>query len=219
MKSGFYIELIFSDTGKGMDRSTQERIFEPFFTTKEPGKGTGLGLSTVYGIIKQHKGNIWVRSELNRGTTFEIFLPRSAGPATQIDRRQESKTLPQGSETILLVEDEETVRNFVSQILVEQGYRILSASSAGEAKEIFAKRGREVALLLTDVVMPGENGFELFKYLSGCLPSLKVLHMSGYAMDTLIKEGEMSSEIPMLQKPFHPKVLLKKMREILDACS
>ena len=217
VKSGFYIELMFSDTGKGMDKATQERIFEPFFTTKEPGKGTGLGLSTVYGIIKQHKGNIWVRSKISQGTTFEIFLPRAAGPAAELGRKRDTKIMPKGTETILVVEDEEAVRNFVHQVLEGQGYRVFTAPSPEEAKEIFERKGWEVALLLTDVVMPGENGFELYKKLTSRRPSLKVLYMSGYAMDTLIQEGEMSPDIPILQKPFPPKVLTNKIREILDA--
>jgi CheY-like chemotaxis protein len=217
VKSGFYIEILFSDNGKGIDKTTQERIFEPFFTTKEPGKGTGLGLSTVYGIIKQHKGNIWVRSQPGQGTTFEIFLPRAAGPAMELGRNEDKKIMPRGTETILVVEDEETVRNFVNQVLEEQGYRVLPASSAEEAKMVFKEAEREVTMLLTDVVMPGENGFELYKNLSGLRPSLKVLYMSGYAMDTLIMEGEAGLNIPLLQKPFHPKLLTQKVREILDA--
>ena len=217
VKPGSYIQLTFSDNGKGMDKSIQERIFEPFFTTKEPGKGTGLGLSTVYGIIKQHKGNIWVWSKIGQGTTFEIFLPRATGPAKKLGRKSNIDIIPRGTETILVVEDEETVRNFVQQVLQEQGYRVLSASSAAEAKEVFEKNGWEVALLLTDVVMPGENGFELYKNLAVLRPLLKILYMSGYAMDTLIQEGEMGSDIPMIQKPFYPKVLTKKIREILDA--
>jgi DNA-binding NtrC family response regulator len=154
---------------------------------------------------------------MGQGTTFEIFLPRATGPAKKLGRKPNINIMPRGTETILVVEDEEAVRNFVQQVLKEQGYRVLSASSAAEAKEVFKKNGWEVALLLTDVVMPGENGFELYKNLAGRRPSLKILYMSGYAMDTLIQEGEMSSDIPMLQKPFHPKVLSKKIREILDA--
>jgi len=217
VKTGFYVEILFTDTGKGIDKATQERIFEPFFTTKEPGKGTGLGLSTVYGIIKQHRGNIFVRSEPGQGTTFEIFLPRAVGPVDRPIKQEEPNHLVSGSETILLVEDEEAVRNVVYEVLKGLGYRVLTAASAEEAKQIFAQAEKEVGLLLTDVVMPGENGFELYKSLSRLRPSLKVLYMSGYAMDTLVKEGESASHIPLLQKPFHPKVLSQKVREILDS--
>lgn len=217
VKPGKYIRLVITDTGKGMDKATQERIFEPFFTTKEPGKGTGLGLSTVYGIIKQHKGNIWVQSEIGLGTSFEIYLPRAEGQVMPLDRKQEDGSMPRGTETILVAEDEEAVRTFVQAVLEGQGYRVLSASSPDEAFELFKIHEWEVALLLTDVVMPGENGFELYKRLVERRPSLKALYMSGYAMDTLIQEGELSPQISLLQKPFSPKILAKRIREILDA--
>ena len=211
------VMLAISDTGCGMDEATRQRIFEPFFTTKESGRGTGLGLSIAYGVVKQHGGSLWVYSEPGKGTTFKIYLPRVNGDAKHCPRAGErnAATLP-GSETILVAEDEEVVRAIVHRALQTLGYTALSAASPVEAEEIFAQREGDVALLLADVVMPVMNGCELYERLAAARPDLKVLYMSGYTENAVVRNGVLEPGTPYLQKPFTPDALAWKVREVLD---
>jgi PAS domain S-box-containing protein len=214
---GEYVMLAVSDTGTGMDEETQARIFEPFFTTKASGKGTGLGLSTVYGIVKQSGGNIWVYSEVGRGTTIKIYLPResvSVLPPRQV--RPETTDL-QGTETILLVEDEDPVRALAAKILRGLGYQVMEAKLGREAITIADAHDAGIDLLLTDVVMPGYSGADLARKLAESRPALKVLFMSGYTDEAIIHHGVLDANIAYLQKPFTPDVLAAKVREVLSS--
>ncbi|HEY7390020.1 MAG TPA: ATP-binding protein [Bryobacteraceae bacterium] len=209
---GPYILLAVSDTGSGMDAETRSRLFEPFFTTKDPGKGSGgLGLATVYGIVKQCGGQITVYSQLGCGTIFEIYLPRAAEAGEPVQKRLS----PKGSETILLVDDEDGVRQLVCAVLKSNGYDVLEASNAGAALATYEKNSHKINMVLTDVVMPQTNGFDLGRQLASRSPSLKILYMSGYRDNP----GEAVAETPraFLHKPFTPDVLLNKVREVLDA--
>ena len=213
---GPYVMLAVSDMGVGMDTETLARIFEPFFTTKEAGKGTGLGLSTVYGIVKQSAGNVWVYSEPGRGSTFKIYLPRvhesgmPAEPATAEPRSV------RGTETILLVEDEEGVRTLVRETLQSNGYKVLEARGAEQALAMFEEYCEPIHLIFTDVVMPQMSGNELAKRLTLLHPETKVLFMSGYTENAIVHHGVLDPGIFFLQKPFMPTTLLKKVREVLD---
>ncbi len=212
---GSYVMLSVSDSGCGMDEATRERIFEPFFTTKETGKGTGLGLSTVYGIVKQHGGSIWVYSELGRGSTFKIYFPRVPDPVqTPVTTRQ--PVAPQGSETILVVEDQAEVRSLVQRVLQKQGYTVLAATAPAEAEDLFLQLGRQIALLVTDVVMPGLSGPDLYERLKKNYPSLAVLYMSGYSDSVVIRSGLPKRGTGFIQKPFSPDALGRKVRQVLD---
>jgi two-component system, cell cycle sensor histidine kinase and response regulator CckA len=209
---GPYILLAVSDTGTGMDAETRSRLFEPFFTTKDPGKGSGgLGLATVYGIVKQCGGQITVYSQLGCGTIFEIYLPRAAEAAEPAQK----KLSPKGSETILLVDDEDGVRQLVCAVLKSNGYDVLEASNAGAALATYDKNDHKIDMVLTDVVMPQMNGFDLGRKLASRAPRLKILYMSGYRDNP----GDAIAETPraFLHKPFTPDVLLNKVREVLDA--
>lgn len=214
---GQYVMLSLSDTGIGMTREVREKIFEPFFTTKEKGKGTGLGLSTVYGIVKQSGGNILVYSELGKGTTFKIYLPRAEEEEKFIEREVILPRSLQGSETILIVEDEEKVRGVIHSILRKNGYSIIEASNAEEAFRL-AQQGSNhpIHLLLADVVMPGINGKELADRLRLQCPEMKVIFMSGYTDRTIIEEDILKKGIPYIQKPFTSNGLANKVREVLD---
>jgi PAS domain S-box-containing protein len=214
-KPGRYVMLAVADTGVGMDAETQTRIFEPFFTTKEVGKGTGLGLATVYGIVKQSEGYISVYSEPSQGTTFKTYLPRIDQPAETATASQ-AAPIPRGTETILLVEDEEGVRRLARLILEEQGYAIIEASSASSALAAAEKHVTRIHLVLTDVVMPGMNGRELSQRLSKIRPSVRMLFMSGYTGDTIVRHGVLEPGIAYLQKPFTPMDLALKVRQVLD---
>jgi PAS domain S-box-containing protein len=214
-----YIRLRVSDTGVGMDAGTQARIFEPFFTTKELGKGTGLGLATVYGIIKQSEGWIWVESEPGSGTTFEIFLPaveapetEEQEPAAQPAKRQE----PRGSETILVVDDEEGVREVALLSLTAQGYKVLTAESAAQALDVAAAEQGPIHALITDAVMPGMNGPALAERLRAVRPQTRVLYMSGYAQDASVLENAIERGEAFLQKPFSLDMLAQKVRTLLS---
>jgi CheY-like chemotaxis protein len=214
VKPGPYVMLAVSDTGVGMDAATRSRVFEPFFTTKDPGKGSGLGLSTVYGIVKQSEGQITVYSQPGCGSIFEIYLPRvsEAIPAAGAQRRVQ----PKGSETILLVDDEEGVRKLVNAILVSQGYTVIEASGGPAAIAAWEKNAHKIDLVLTDVVMPQMSGFELGERLTQTSPEVKILYMSGYR-DNPIGGQETVAGRAFLHKPFTPDVLLEKVREVLDA--
>jgi CheY-like chemotaxis protein len=209
--------LAVSDTGAGMNQEVQAHLFEPFFTTKAVGKGTGLGLATVYGIVKQHEGHIWVYSEEGQGTTFKIYLPAiTEGPAPTAGSRIDP-ALPTGSETILLVEDDEAVRDLARLVLETQGYTVLEAANGQQALQLAAHDTGPIHLLLTDVVMPGLSGNLLADQLALSHPNLKVLFMSGYTDEAISHHGVLASGVALLQKPFSPVVLAQKVRAVLDA--
>ncbi len=213
--AGPHVMLAISDTGIGMSKETQARIFEPFFTTKEPGKGTGLGLATVFGIIQQCGGNIWVYSEPDSGTTFRIYLPISADVEEPTHEVFEPATLD-GTETILLVEDQDEVRTVAHQILRRYGYHVLEARNGGEALLTCEKHPRTIHLLLTDVIMPQMNGRELAERLLRIRPDMKVLFMSGYTENTIVHHGVLDSGISYLQKPLDPEKPARRVREVLE---
>ena len=213
---GEYVMLSVSDTGIGMDSDSQERIFEPFFTTKEQGKGTGLGLSTVYGIVKQHEGSIWVYSELGRGTCFKIYLPVSGGKPVAEPVDQSCLSVPRGDETVLLVEDEPRVRDAVKRALENYGYTVLSALHPDEAATVFGENVHSVDILLSDVVMPGCDGIQLHNRLCVRRPGLPVLFMSGYTDRAILEDGILNPGVPFIQKPFSPAQLVRKVRAVLD---
>jgi len=212
---GPHVMLVVSDTGCGMDATTQARLFEPFFTTKEPGKGTGLGLSTVYGIVKQSGGNIWVYSELGRGTTFKVYLPRVESPVEEMERSPDVVETVRGWETILVVEDNELVRRLVCQALRNDGYQIIEAPGSSEALLMCEQHQDPIHLILADVIMPHMNGPELAKRLTSTRPSTKVLYMSGHTDNMISHHGVLDSGVTFIQKPFTPRSLVQKVREVL----
>jgi PAS domain S-box-containing protein len=215
-KPGRYVILSFSDTGCGMDKETLARIFEPFFTTKEPGKGTGLGLSTVYGIVKQNGGYISAYSEPGQGTTFKIYLPQAEGTVQSTPAVRTAEILPpRGSETILLVEDEEALRTLARNCLENQGYCVLEAADGNAAIATAEKHSGPIQLLLTDVIMPGMNGRDLADRLTELRPTIKVLYLSGYASDLIAQYGVLDPQILLLEKPFTLRALLIKVQEAL----
>jgi len=214
--AGPYVMLAVSDTGSGMDAHTRSHIFEPFFTTKEEGKGTGLGLATVYGFIKQSGGNVWVYSEPGMGTTVKIYLPREAAGVEPPPLMVISACQRRGSETILVADDEESIRSLVMGILQGYGYTVLAAGCPIEALKIIKEFNRPIHLLLTDVVMPQMSGRELAEQMSVARPNTKVLFMSGYPDSTIAHFGVLNAGVPFLQKPFTPEGLTHKVREILD---
>jgi PAS domain S-box-containing protein len=214
IRPGQYVMLSVSDTGMGMDKETQSRIFEPFFTTKEKGKGTGLGLSTVYGIVKQSGGYVLVQSEEGRGTKFQIYLPRVEGIAEK-HAPQSTPAILGGSETVLLVEDEESVRQLVRDTLTAKGYRVVEAENGEAGLAAAAQHQGKIDLVITDVVMPGIGGRELIKQLAELRPETKVLYLSGYTEDAIISEGTIERDAAFLQKPFTLKSLSQKVREVL----
>jgi two-component system cell cycle sensor histidine kinase/response regulator CckA len=216
VKAGPYVLLAVSDSGGGMDRATQARIFEPFFTTKAMGKGTGLGLSTVFGIVQQSGGSIWVYSELGKGTSFKVYLPVVEGELEEAQPQIAPTTL-RGSETILLVEDEAQVRAVAHGILARKGYRVLVAASGGEALLLCEKHAGVIDLLLSDVVMPQMSGPELARRLATLRPTMKILCMSGYTDDAVVRHGALEAGIAFIQKPFTLDTLARKVREVLDA--
>jgi PAS domain S-box-containing protein len=214
---GRYIMLAVSDTGTGMNEATKARLFEPFFTTKEPGKGTGLGLATVYGIVKQSGGYIWVYSELSHGATFKVYLPRVDVPAEEIRKVTATSGSPAGTETVLLAEDDELLRPLARELLAKLGYRVIEASDSAAALAAARAHPGEIHLLISDVVMPGESGVQLAHQLMADRPRLRVLYMSGYADETVVRHGLLAPGVNFLQKPFTPDVLARKVRDVLDA--
>jgi two-component system cell cycle sensor histidine kinase/response regulator CckA len=216
---GRYVMLAVTDTGVGMNAVTKEHAFDPFFTTKDPGKGTGLGLATVYGIVKQSGGYVWIYSEPEHGTALKLYFPEvSAGAAfgSNPEYQPTVKTPNRGSETILLVEDEEAVRGLACRILERQGYRVIAAQHGRDAMEIAAREAGQIDLVLTDVVMPGMNGRGLVERLAGIRPSIKSLYMSGYTDDDIIRRGFIEPSKSFLQKPFTSEALLTTVRKVLD---
>jgi two-component system, cell cycle sensor histidine kinase and response regulator CckA len=214
---GSYVMLAVSDTGTGISEEARARIFEPFFTTKEKGKGTGLGLSTVYGIVKQSGGNIWVYSELEHGTTFKVYLPELTAPNQKTEEVTVEAPMTAGSETILLVEDEDAVRGLARQILEQEGYSVLEASRGEEALSLCAAYEQPIQLLLTDVVMPEISGKEVGDRLRALHPETKVLFMSGYTDEAIVHHGVLDANVEFIQKPFTPAALARKVRHVIDS--
>ncbi|PYO50115.1 MAG: hybrid sensor histidine kinase/response regulator [Gemmatimonadetes bacterium] len=215
---GRYVMLAVGDTGVGMTRDTREHAFDPFFTTKEAGKGTGLGLATVYGIVKQSGGYVWIYSEPGQGTTLKLYFPEvsSAAAFKTGEYKIMAKEQARGSETILLVEDEEAVRGLTSRILEKQGYRVIAAQHGREAMDIATKEAGHIDLVLTDIVMPGMNGRGLVERLAGIRPRIKSLYMSGYTDDDIVRRGFIEPSKSFLQKPFTSEALLQTVRKVLD---
>ncbi|MBS2024452.1 MAG: response regulator, partial [Deltaproteobacteria bacterium] len=215
-KPGRYCLLAVRDTGVGMDAETMERAFEPFFTTKDPGQGTGLGLATVYGVVQQSKGQVWLYSEVGKGTTVKVYLPeaplaQSLAPAPRPAQQDYS-----GTETVLLVEDDRVIRRMANAALGRFGYRVLVASNGEEGLAMALAHEGDIDLLVTDVVMPGMSGHALFARLHPLRPRLKVLYVSGYTEDVLRERGGLDANAQVLEKPFTHLTLGKHIREILD---
>lgn len=215
MTPGEYVMLAVSDTGSGINKEDKGSIFEPFFTTKGE-SGTGLGLATAYGIVKQHGGNIWVYSEPEKGSTFKVYLPVSKEARTEEKETIEKAANLGGTETILLVEDNQQLLNLCLSILKSQGYTVIAAPNGAEALSMMDNYNETVGLLLTDVVMPNMNGKELYSRLSETYPELKVLYMSGYTDNVIARRGVLDEGTQFIQKPFSVHSLSTKVREILD---
>jgi signal transduction histidine kinase/CheY-like chemotaxis protein len=214
---GSYVLLAVSDTGTGMDQETQARIFEPFFTTKEQGKGTGLGLSTVYGVVKQSGGFIWVYSELGKGTSFKVYLPRVDQPIDAAGTVASYAEIPRGTETVLLAEDENDVRELAREFLEAAGYTVIEARNGQEALKLAAERKEEIDLLVSDLVMPGMTGQQLAALLQQQDPALRVIFMSGYSEHAAAEAAQAGSSVRILTKPFNRMALLRTIREVLSA--
>ena len=215
-RPGPHAMISVTDTGCGMSPETQARIFDPFFTTKPDGRGTGLGLSTVYGIVKQIGGNVWVYSEVGQGTTIKVYLPRTQEPEAALGDHAAPAVHKRGTETILLVEDDDQVRKLVRDLLMRAGYRVLDAARGGEALVISERLAEPIHLLLTDVVMPWMTGRELSDRLLEMRPAMRVIHMSGYAERAIVKHGVLDPGINYLAKPITAPAVLAKVREVLD---
>jgi PAS domain S-box-containing protein len=215
IKPGPYVVLSVADTGHGMSTEVRERIFEPFFTTKEAGRGTGLGLATVYGIVKQSGGYIWVDSAPGAGSAFHIYLPLDGAECDEAEKPHERHEAPAGAETILLVEDEESVRSMIRRVLEEHGYTVLAAGNGEEALELAHEHADEIDLVFTDVVMPGMNGGELVSRLRALRPDIEVVYMSGYA-EASVRQGVLETGATYLQKPFTPSALTEVVRRVLE---
>jgi nitrogen-specific signal transduction histidine kinase len=214
--TGPHVLIEVSDTGHGMSEETRRNAFEPFFTTKEVGKGTGLGLATVYGIVKQSGGGIFIDSAPGRGATFRILLP-AVDPSCLVGEVRPQTKAPAGSETVLIVEDEDAVRSLVSRVLRRGGYNVLEGRHGPDALRVSRKHHGYIDAVLTDVIMPGMSGPDLVKQLVNARPSLKVLYMSGYTQDEVLHYGVSQNTPGFIQKPMSPDALARKVREVLDA--
>ena len=213
---GAYVMLSVTDTGTGMTKEVKEQIFDPFFTTKEKGKGTGLGLSTVYGIVKQSGGEIFVYSEVGHGTTFKICFPRVFEPGEKLEKKEIGKEVPRGTETILVVEDNDMVLKIVVAILKNQGYTVLEATEGAEALLICEQEKKPIHLILTDVVMPQMSGTQFIEQLKQVREDFKMLYMTGYAENAIFHHGLLEKGVHIIQKPFTVEKLARKVREVLD---
>jgi CheY-like chemotaxis protein len=214
---GPHVMLAVSDTGVGMDAETLAHMFEPFFTTKEEGKGTGLGLATVYGIVKQSAGSIWADSEPGQGSAFKVYLPRNDEPVSEVWRAVKQSKSTEGSETVMVVEDEKALRSLVCKTLAAQGYEVLEADGPVEAASTIEHYAQPIHLLLTDVVMPQMSGKVLASHVVGLHPETRVLYMSGYTDDAVVRHGVLEANTFFLQKPFTLSALVQKVREVLVA--
>ncbi len=215
--AGEYVLIAVTDNGTGMDAATKARIFEPFFTTKSVGKGTGLGLSTVFGVVRQSDGFIWVYSEPGHGTTFKIYLPRIESPVEAAQPAPRYGAQLDGTETVLVVEDEDAVRSLARATLTRRGYRVVTAANGGEALLVCEQHKDRIDLMVTDVIMPGLNGRDLARRLAPLRPDMRVLFVSGYADQAVVRHGELEPGIAYLEKPFAPLALAQKVRDVLDA--
>jgi two-component system cell cycle sensor histidine kinase/response regulator CckA len=214
--AGPHVMIAVTDTGMGMDEATRQRIFEPFFTTKELGKGTGLGLATVFGIVKQSGGHLWVYSEVGKGAVFKVYLPRAAGAVETTSLTPPSKPSSRGAETVLLVEDDDQVRLLARNILKRSGYQVIDASNGEEALLSCERFSGTIHVLVSDLVMPKMGGRELAERLTALRPELRVLLMSGYTDDVVMRSGALDAGFAFMQKPFTPQLLTTKLREVLD---
>ncbi|MFW6139009.1 MAG: ATP-binding protein [Spirochaetota bacterium] len=213
---GEYVLLQISDTGQGMDENIRQRIFEPFFTTKKSNGGTGLGLATVYGIIKQSEGYIFVDSAPGKGTSFSIYFPRIYEQVYAEDNSERPAEVERGDETILLIEDEEAVKNVISTSLRNLGYNVIAANDAEETFALLKKMENPPDLIITDVVLPGISGRKVVENILERFPKTRAIYISGYADDTIVHHGVLENGIPFLQKPFTTAALAQKVRELLD---
>jgi CheY-like chemotaxis protein len=216
-KVGDYVMLSVADTGTGIDSETLAHIFEPFFTTKERGKGTGLGLATVYGVVKQSGGYVWVETAPGKGAAFQIYLPRIEEPVSVPEVVAPIVEAFRGAETILLVEDADALRKLTHMLLEQHGYRVLVAENGAAALQLIEQKPERINLLLSDVIMPGLNGRALAERLQLRQPGLKVLYMSGYTDDAIVDHGVLAAGTHLLHKPFSEESLIHKVREVLDA--
>jgi len=214
---GSYVMLAVSDTGSGIDEETQKRIFEPFYSTKETGKGTGLGLSTVYGIVKQSGGFVWVYSEPGQGTTFKVYLPRVKADVKAEEKEQTPVENLGGSETVFIVEDDNSLRNLAQKALQQHGYRVLTAENGEDALRISKEYEGAIDLMVTDVVMPKMGGKETAERLQPLHPQMKVIYMSGYTDESIVHHGVLAPGLNFLEKPFSPANLARKVREVLNS--
>jgi len=218
VRAGRYARLAVSDTGVGIPLDVQPRIFEPFFTTKEAGKGSGLGLATVYGIVKQSGGNIWVYSEPGLGATFKVYLPVDPGEGVEPEAPEPvMKEWSRGTETVLLVEDAPTIRRLARDVMVGAGYVVIEAGDANQAMALAASHDGRIDMLITDLIMPGPSGVDLAEQLTHARSDMRVLFMSGYTDNALVRNGLLADGVSFLQKPFAPADLLRRVRQVIDA--